>query len=212
MTDLKKDNLAIAILLLLYIVGIGALWFDVHPDFILLTPVNLLISLGLMLWRHPAKDRALWIFVGICYIAGFVVEMAGVQTGLIFGEYKYGKVLGLKLWGTPLLIGVNWVMLVYTSAVVVDRLWGEMPLLPRIALAAAIMVALDVLIEPVAVAFGFWSWERGIIPLQNYIAWYVLAFALIALFYKLKGRVFNKAALALLVLQFLFFGILNIRA
>lgn len=212
MTDLQKDNLAIAILLLLYIVGIGALWFDVHPDFILLTPVNLLISLGLMLWRHPAKDRALWIFVGICYIAGFVVEMAGVQTGLIFGEYKYGKVLGLKLWGTPLLIGVNWVMLVYTSAVVVDRLWGEMPLLPRIALAAAIMVALDVLIEPVAVAFGFWSWERGIIPLQNYIAWYVLAFALIALFYKLKGRVFNKAALALLVLQFLFFGILNIRA
>ena len=212
MTDLQKDNLAIAILLLLYIVGIGALWFDVHPDFILLTPVNLLISLGLMLWRHPAKDRALWIFVGICYIAGFVVEMAGVQTGLIFGEYKYGKVLGLKLWGTPLLIGVNWVMLVYTSAVVVDRLWGEMPLLPRIALAAAIMVALDVLIEPVAVAFGFWSWERGIIPLQNYIAGYVLAFALIALFYKLKGRVFNKAALALLVLQFLFFGILNIRA
>ncbi len=212
MTDLKKDNLAIAILLLLYIVGIGALWFDVHPDFILLTPVNLLISLGLMLWRHPAKDRALWIFVGICYIAGFVVEMAGVQTGLIFGEYKYGKVLGLKLWGTPLLIGVNWVMLVYASAVVVDRLWEKMPLLPRIALAAAIMVALDVLIEPVAVAFGFWSWERGIIPLQNYVAWYVLAFALIALFYKLKGRVFNKAALALLVLQFLFFGILNIRA
>ena len=212
MTDLQKDNLAIAILLLLYIVGIGALWFDVHPDFILLTPVNLLISLGLMLWRHPAKDRALWIFVGICYIAGFVVEMAGVQTGLIFGEYKYGKVLGLKLWGTPLLIGVNWVMLVYASAVVVDRLWEKMPLLPRIALAAAIMVALDVLIEPVAVAFGFWSWERGIIPLQNYVAWYVLAFALIALFYKLKGRVFNKAALALLVLQFLFFGILNIRA
>ncbi|MFM9947269.1 MAG: carotenoid biosynthesis protein [Saprospiraceae bacterium] len=210
MTDLQKDNVAIAILVLLYVGGLAALWFDVHPNFILLTPVNLLISFGLMLWRHPTKDRALWTFVSLCYTAGFVVEIAGVQTGLIFGEYEYGKVLGIKLWDTPLLIGVNWVILVYASAVMVDFLCGNMHLLLRIALAAAIMVMLDVLIEPVAVAFGFWSWERGIIPLQNYIAWYILAFALIALFYKLKGRIFNKAALVLLTLQFLFFGILNI--
>ncbi|NUO03293.1 MAG: carotenoid biosynthesis protein [Saprospiraceae bacterium] len=210
MTELQKDKLAIAILLLLYGVGITALWFEVHPDFILLTPFNLLISAALLIWRHPVKDRAMWSFIGLCYAIGFIVEMAGVQTGMIFGEYEYGIVLGPKLLGTPLLIGVNWVILVYASAVTADRFFGKMPRYLRTALAAAVMVALDVLIEPVAVGFGFWSWAGGVIPLQNYLAWYVLAFLLIALFYQLhRLQVFNKVALVLLVLQFLFFGILN---
>ncbi len=209
MTDIQKDKLAISILLLLYSVGIAALWFRLHPDFILLTPLNLLISLAFMLWRHPQKNRDLLLFASLCYIAGFLVEMAGVQTGAIFGTYRYGEVLGPKVWGTPLMIGVNWVILVYASAASMNHWLGKKSRLLRIALAAAVMVLLDLLIEPVAVAFGFWTWEGGIIPIQNYVAWYVLAFGLIAVFYRILGDTINKVAIALLVLQFLFFGILN---
>ncbi len=210
MTETNKDKLAIAILVVLYAVGIAALWFRVHPDFIRLTPFNLLISMGLMLWRHPEQGRALWAFTAVCYLVGFLVEMAGVQTGVIFGQYQYGTVLGPKILGTPLIIGINWVILVYASGVTVNRAMGKAPFWIRVALAAAVMVVLDVLIEPVAVAFGFWNWAGGVIPLQNYLAWYALAFVLIALFNKRHDEVFNKVAVVLLILQFLFFGILNL--
>jgi len=66
------------------------------------------------------------------------------------------------------------------------------------------------LIEPVAMAYDFWDWTNDIVPLQNYIAWYMIAFVLLVCFYKLEIAIKNKVAVALLVLQFLFFGILNL--
>lgn len=206
----QKDQWAIGILCILYGVGVVALSLKVHPDFVLLTPLNLLISLALLLWRHRVWNRSLQIFLLLCYLAGFLVEMVGVQTGLLFGQYEYHQVLGPKLFATPLLIGVNWVILVYSSAVLLNYVAGKAHWLLKTTAAAAIMVALDVLIEPVAVALNFWTWEDGIIPLQNYIAWYGLSFLLIALFYRLLGNTRNKVAVALLLLQFLFFGILNL--
>jgi putative membrane protein len=39
--------------------------------------------------------------------------MLGVHTGILFGNYKYGNALGLKLNDVPILIGINWFIVVY---------------------------------------------------------------------------------------------------
>ncbi len=35
-------------------------------------------------------------------------EIIGVNSALLFGDYSYGSVLGLKIGGVPVLIGVTW--------------------------------------------------------------------------------------------------------
>jgi len=37
------------------------------------------------------------------------------------------------------------------------------------------MVGMDLLIEPVAIELNFWRWTDVTVPLENYIAWFVLS-------------------------------------
>lgn len=207
---LPPETLAIAVLLILYAVGIIGILLPIHKDFILLTPVNLLVSLALMLWVHPEWNRHSLSFLFIAYFAGFGAELFGVQTGILFGEYVYGRVLGPKLWGTPLMIGVNWVMLAYSAGVIANHLIVRGHWLLRGLAAALLMVGLDVLIEPVAMHYGFWSWESESVPLRNYLGWFLVAFPLQCLFAFWLVELRNKVAIALFILQILFFLVLGI--
>ncbi len=206
----EVDQLAIAALAIVYLVGITGILGNIHPQFIYLTPINLLFSTVLVLLNHGPWKAAHVGFLVLCFVIGFFSEVLGVQTGLIFGEYSYGDVLGLKLWGTPLMIGVNWLMLVYCSCVTVNHITVDSPAWLKATLAAGAMVLLDILIEPVAIDYRFWTWEEAKVPLQNYLAWFLIALVLCFLFQKMIGARKNKVAVVLFILQFLFFLILGV--
>ena len=54
---------------------------------------------------------------------GFFVELLGVKTGLIFGNYHYGATFGAKWQDVPYLIGLNWAAMVfYTSSFLAPRI------------------------------------------------------------------------------------------
>lgn len=206
----KEPKYAILVLTILYIVGVFGILIPIHEQFILLTPLNLLTSLGLVLIFHKNWTTSMTIFVAIAFSIGFGIEILGVQTGLVFGEYSYGKVLGPKLLGTPFMIGVNWIMLTYCSAITIQTVFPKLSKVIKAILGAATLVLLDFLIEPIAIQYDFWSWGGVDIPIQNYIAWFIISFGLIFTFYQIVGGQSNKVAIALLILQFAFFGILNI--
>lgn len=206
----SSAHLSIAVLSVLYLVGIIGILLPIHPDFILLTPLNLLVSVGLVLWHHGAWSQQTVFYLLIAYVVGFGAELFGVQTGLLFGDYAYGRVLGPKIWDTPLMIGVNWLMLGYCAGVLSNVLLGERSFWLRGTLAALMMVALDVLIEPVAMQYGFWSWEGDTVPLKNYLGWFAVAWPLELLFAFWHPRRHNKVAVALFFLQIIFFAALLI--
>lgn len=206
----KEPKYAILVLTILYIVGVFGILIPIHEQFILLTPLNLLTSLGLVLIFHKNWTTSMTIFVAIAFSIGFGIEILGVQTGLVFGEYSYGKVLGPKLLGTPFMIGVNWIMLTYCSAITIQTVLPKLSKVIKAILGAATLVLLDFLIEPIAIQYDFWSWGGVDIPIQNYIAWFIISFGLSFIFYQIVGGQSNKVAIALLILQFAFFGILNI--
>lgn len=204
-------DLSIAVLSILYVIGVLGLTIPIHPDFVLLTPVNLLISLALVLLFHPQWSKSTFIFLGGCYLIGFGAELLGVQTGLLFGEYDYGPVLGPQLKGTPYMIGINWILLAYSSGVLVNQLLSGKDQWLKAALGASIMVLLDVFIEPVAIEYDFWTWQgRNTPPLHNFIGWWIVAFLVHFIFQALQGHIKNKVGVALLMLQFIFFITLNL--
>ena len=207
---IQGATIAIIILVVLYFVGIVGIISNFYPDFILLTPVNLLISVSIVFYFHPNQNSDIRFFLAISYLIGFCAELYGVQTGQLFGEYVYGRVLGPKIWGTPYMIGVNWMLLSYAVGVTANHLFPKWHWLLKAIMATLLLVSLDVLIEPVAIRYGFWSWKNGTPPLQNYLGWFLVSLPLLCIFTKTQGEVRNKVAVALFILQILFFGILNI--
>jgi putative membrane protein len=204
-----KQRQAILFLAVMYLAGIIGIYGNIHPEFVLLTPINLLASLLIALYFHGKWTARLTQFLILSYALGFLAELFGVQTGILFGDYSYGKVLGPKVWGTPFMIGINWMLLSYTVGMLVNEIGGRWRWPLRAVMGAALMVLLDLFIEPVAIEYGFWAWDGDSVPLRNYLGWFVVALPIQAFFaYHFKGQK-NKVAAWLFVFQFAFFVILG---
>jgi len=180
---LKYTSLYIAIFLiwLFHISGMIGILMGHEQLFIALTPINLLVCLGAILWIEKWQTKKLLLLL-IPFSIGMFAEILGVNYGYFFGEYAYGKNLGLKFLGVPWFIGVNWAILTYCSATISRRISNNLFLSSLIG--AALMVGLDFVIEISAPRFDFWEFKNGIIPLQNYLAWFGFGFVANFLFQK----------------------------
>ncbi len=220
-----RQRIAVAIAILFHTVGlIGMLFFNT-AFFASLTPLNLLLSAGLLIWTQEEKNRSFFLFVLICYTVGFLVEYLGVNYGVLFGSYEYGVVLGTKLKNIPIIIGVNWFIIMYCSGVsvqlVLNHLWNkvkntDMPFRNDVGFVAIILdgallaVFFDWVMEPVAVKLFFWKWMGdGTIPVFNYLCWFLVSCLLLVIFRLLPFKKNNHFALHLLLIQLLFFLILR---
>ena len=142
-------------------------WRD---DFLSLTPINLLITAFLLFWGNGVFSNRLIKTAVIVFGIGFVIEVIGVKTGALFGTYSYGDPLGVKLFEVPLMIGVNWLVLSFSSIGIASKMFKSKIL--QVIASSLLLVALDFLIEPVAIKLNFWSWNGGYIPPQNYLMWF----------------------------------------
>ena len=97
-----------------YVVGIVGLSFPVtHIFFVHLIPFALLLSAFILLpYQEDDFRRKTVVFFAAIFVVSFAVEAIGVNTGKIFGQYIYDNGLGVKCFGTPLIIGLNWALLV----------------------------------------------------------------------------------------------------
>jgi len=196
------------IIAIIYLVGIIGMALPIlRPYFQMLTPFHLILSTVILLLFHQEWSRSFYIFAVLSFLIGFGAEVIGVQTGLIFGDYTYGTVLGLKVLGVPLMIGVNWFLLVYITGV--SCLTIKNDFLAAMS-SALIMVILDFLIEPVAITLNFWTWHSEDIPLSNYVGWLAVAFLIQLIYRKSNFRKDNPIAIFLLISLAAFFGILAV--
>lgn len=197
----------ILLVLILHVVGVLALASPLAPWVVALTPLNLLLTAAAMA-VFAKLDRRTVLFAFVVGALGYFVEVLGVWTGRVFGEYAYGDVLGFKLLNVPVLIGLNWSMLVFAIGVPLSR--TSLPVWTKVLLGSLAMVALDLLIEPVAIHLGFWNWEQNTVPVQNYVAWGVVSAVFFTLFFLLPLRRENPVARYVLAAQVLFFAGLNL--
>lgn len=203
----KKVKIALGIF---FTVGVVGLILPVSRNlFIQLTPLAILLSSGaLVLFHRPVyRQSKLPVFL-IIFIAGYLIEVAGVKTGWLFGSYTYGNGLGIKLFETPVIIGVNWLVLIYCTYAITDHL--SFPESFRIILSSLLMVSYDAVMEQVAPHLDMWSFEGDAVPIRNYLAWFATALFLHSLL-KLSGIKYeNSISTFVFTLQLVFFIILTI--
>jgi putative membrane protein len=200
----RRLRLAQGVLLLFHVTGFLGLGFAEDKSFYLqFVPLNLLLTAGLLIAFQPRRDATFWSFAIVTMLVGFFVEVAGIETGLIFGQYEYGPTLGSQLLGVPLIIGLNWFMLVLMGGSLVNYL--RLPGFLKAVVAALLLVGMDLCIEPVAVKYDFWDWRYNIIPLQNFKGWFAVALILQVYFNRMDISKRNPLVPFLYLLQLLFF-------
>jgi len=192
------------VLLLAYVAGVIGLQLpSVAAYFRPLSPLTLISSLVVLLLYHTDWRPSFYAYIVLALLTGYLIEVLGVHTGQVFGQYAYGNGLGGKLWSVPPVIAINWLTLSYCCGAVCDRLPGSM--VGKVLAASSLMVGLDVLIEPVAVDLDFWTWFGQPVPWQNYAGWWLVSAVLFSIWYALPFAKANRMAKWLLFFQFLFF-------
>lgn len=220
----KKYNIALIIALVIHVSGLaGMLWGNVQT-FAAYTSLNLLIMFLLLIWTQEKPNSHFFLFIAFCFFTGYFAEFIGVHTGVLFGEYNYGAVLGAQYKSIPLIIGVNWFIVIYCVGTTIQLFTTviEKKLLPEqvksykkwsvasiIIDGALLATFFDWVMEPIAVHLGFWSWANGSIPLLNYICWFCISVILLLIFTMLSFHKKNTFAFYLLLIQCMFFLLLR---
>lgn len=221
----SKYQIATAIAILFHIIGlIGILFFD-KSFFEKTTYLNLLLMFFLLLYTQKKPFKHLIIFLVICFSVGVMVEIVGTKTAVLFGEYKYGTVLGPAIEGVPFIIGINWFIVIYCCGIsihtmltkVIDKLTTELggprPALKAMSVivdGATLAVLFDWLMEPVAIKLGYWQWfGNGEVPFFNYVSWFIISTLLLIVFHYAQFNKDNKFAVNLLLIQAMFFLLLR---
>ena len=203
-TSLNRNFILTArFFVIFYAVGIAGILLPQTFDlFLRLIPLALLLSsAALAVFHKNFSTRELILFSAIFSIS-FVIEAIGVKTAKIFGAYQYGTSLGIQIFETPLIIGLNWLLLVYlTAAIVEGRQW---PAALKITTASFLMLLYDLVLEQVAPLLDMWYWQDDRVPLQNYVSWFFLAVFFHTLAYLLQVKIINKLAPVIFICQLLF--------
>jgi len=162
-----------------------------------------------LLLLNTEWSKKMLFLVVLCFATGMLAEILGVQYGFIFGEYSYGKALGIKFMNVPLMIGINWCILIFITGFIaqffLNKLWS------RALLGTALMLTLDLVMEPVAPVLDFWTFTTGLASFHNYFGWALVAFPLQLIFHKAKVKMEGPFPFHLYILQFLFFIILLLK-
>lgn len=141
-------------------------------------------------------QKTFWAFI-LTFLIAFTAEALGVNFGLVFGHYYYSDFLGYKVFGVPIVVALAWEPIMYASFYVTEILVPSevdksaplakrlMPYLGLCVVGALATTAWDLMIDPVAVSQGWWTWVdggpyatyiRGGVPISNFMGWMGVAF------------------------------------
>jgi carotene biosynthesis associated membrane protein len=155
------------------------------PDPLAFNPF--LVLLGVAVMRvplvsgvAPLLDRRAGVALGVLVAYTYAVEYAGAKTGIPYGEFSYGVSLGPMLGPIPYALPLFFIPLVFNSYLLCLLVLGDraQSLPVRLLAVSATVVAVDLVLDPAAVALGFWSFAEGSyygVPLTNYAGWVLSA-------------------------------------
>lgn len=123
---------------------------------------------------------------------GLIFEIVGVNFGTAFGNSYSYAMSGPDIAGVPLIIPLFWFVFIYTAYGSVNALikikGGGIPAAPMdkikslvflVLSEAALVTIIDLIMDPVMVSRGEWTWGGGgpyfNIPTENFLGWFLIS-------------------------------------
>ncbi len=220
---MNKIQFATLIAIVFHSIGlIGILFFN-RGLFIKASAINMILMLCLIFFTQNKINKSFLLFFVFTFLLGIILEIIGTKTGYLFGSYSYGNVLGPTIANVPIIIGVNWFIVIFCCGTAIQffmnallKRFAGAPInsfikkLSLIVDAATMALIFDWLMEPVAIQLDYWKWnENGSIPIYNYVCWFIISACFLWIFQRLDFNKDNKFAVNLLMIQTMFFLILR---
>jgi putative membrane protein len=155
------------------------------------------MRLPLVAGLAPLLDRRGVAALSVLVAYTYAVEFLGATRGIPYGEFSYEVPLGPMLLDTiPLGLPVFFIPLVLNAYLLGLLLLGSRAdsATLRLPAVAVTVVAVDLVLDPAAVALGFWTFEAGGfygVPPANYAGWVLSAVVATVLI----DRAFERVAL-----------------
>ncbi|QFU81395.1 bisanhydrobacterioruberin hydratase [Natronorubrum aibiense] len=145
----------------------------------------LLLLFGTMVMRSPLLVGLLprvgwWALGSLTLLTAYTyaIEIVGIRTNWPYGAFEYTIQLGPMLFGeVPLALPLFFIPLVlnaYLLTLLVLEDWSDNHLV-RLFTAIGAVIAIDLVLDPAAVAIGFWAYipPGGYygVPASNYVGW-----------------------------------------
>ena len=183
-----------------------ALWTfgPVTTPYTLLLGVCLQALIMMQLLGEVFGVRRMLVLFGWIALLGWLAEWLGTSTGWPFGTYAYTEMLKPQIQHVPLLIPLAWFMMLPIAVALSQGLMhrfapqitsDKQPFRYRLVgamVAAVVMTAWDLLLDPHMVSWGFWEWHAvgpfsffGI-PWSNYGGWLLVSFCMALPIYHLS--------------------------
>ena len=205
----KLKAFAILWILLVHFFGIIGVYF--LPEWFLpATPITILVSSLVVFLRYEKYRSSRVVAFIVIAVLAYLIELYGVKSGNLFGTYSYGENLGWKLFDVPLIIGVNWAVLIMVAQQLTTHYIGVNNRFFSAISVATIMTMFDLLLEVLAPQFDFWSFTHlNYAPMENFIGWFGVSFCF-GLYSYSHFRNQNRTAVLYGIAQLVFFMILGL--
>lgn len=151
-----------------------------NPILILLG--TLVMRLPLIAGILPLVDKRLGALLIALTAYVYGIELVGVTTGWPYGNFEYVIALGPMIAGVPLGLPVFFLPLVVNAFLLSLLLIGSIESSRRIASKRSVrfavtlvtVIGIDLVLDPAAVALGFWTYSGGGyygVPISNFLGW-----------------------------------------
>ena len=204
----STSKVSVFVIWLFHVCGMIGISYGNKDLFLSFTPVNLIISFFLLFVNQIQITQRELLSVFTIFLIGMICEILGVNYGYIFGDYVYLDNLGTKVFGVPILIGINWIILTFITGSISSYIFKK-NLKFSILTGAIFMILLDLIIEPVAPLLGFWIFDLPSVPLQNYVGWFLIGLATQFVYQKFLVNKEIPFSTNLLLANIVFFSFLN---
>ena len=204
----STSKVSVFVIWLFHVCGMIGISYGNKDLFLSFTPVNLIISFFLLFVNQIQITQRELLSVFTIFLIGMICEILGVNYGYIFGDYVYLDNLGTKVFGVPILIGINWIILTFITGSISSYIFKK-NLKFSILTGAIFMILLDLIIEPVAPLLGFWIFDLSSVPLQNYVGWFLIGLATQFVYQKFVVIKEIPFSTNLLLANIVFFSFLN---
>ncbi len=165
------------------------------------------ITTFLFLLRFFNRKKVI-IFSLILITSSFLIEYLGVIFGYPFGNYYYTERIAPLLFGkVPIAIAFSWYIITINAYIVTKLIFRKLNNdLAVLIITSIFILFIDILLEPFAAFYNqFWIWEKGSIPINNYISWWIMGF----LYSYLANYLFKKEMRDLLNIHSKFLKLLS---
>jgi len=207
----KKEFLRFSIFFvwLINISGFFGLLSDQKDFFLIMSPLAILITFILLILNYDFKQKGFITALISIITIGFLVEFLGVNYDLFFGSYEYGNNLGYKIGGVPIIMSVNWLVLIFLAGSFTEKIIPN-PLPLKVLFAALLMVFLDIFLEICAPKLDYWKFNEEVVPISNYNSWFIISAICLYIYFKLIKEKEYTLSTNMLVIYFAFFGLLSV--